>query len=90
MEEGRLLGHIVSKDDIRIDPERVAAIQTIPCPRNKKEVQSFMGKINFLRRFIPNLAENIRLITNMLKKDEDIKWMIEARSSFENIKQAIG
>ena len=49
-----------------------------------------MGKINFLRRFIPNLAENMRLITNMLKKDEDIKWTVEARSSFENIKHAIG
>ena len=45
-----------------------------------------MGKINFLRKFIPNLAENMRLITNMLKKDEDIKWTIEAHSSFENIK----
>jgi len=32
----------------------------------------------------------MRLITNMLKKDEDIKWMIQAHSSFENIKQAIG
>jgi len=49
-----------------------------------------MGKINFLRMFIPNLAENMRLITNMLKKDEDMKWTIEAHSSFENIKQVIG
>jgi len=38
MEEGRVLGHVISKDGIRIDPERVATIQTIPCPRNKKEV----------------------------------------------------
>jgi len=49
-----------------------------------------MGKINFLRRFIPNLAENMRLITNMLKKDQDIKWTMEARTSFESIKHAIG
>jgi len=90
MEEGKLLGHIVSKDRVKIDPERVAAIQNIPCPRNKKEVQSFMGKINFLRRFIPNLAETMRLITNMLKKDQEIKWMIESRASFEKIKHAIG
>jgi len=69
MEEGKLLSHIVSKYGVKIDPERVAAIQNIPCPRNKREVQSFMGKMIFLRRFIPNLAENMRLITNMLKKD---------------------
>jgi hypothetical protein len=36
MHEGKLLGHIVSKDGVRIDPKRVEAIQTITLPRNKK------------------------------------------------------
>jgi hypothetical protein len=40
----------------------------MPHPRNVKELQGFLGKINFLRRFIPNLAELIRLLNNMLKK----------------------
>jgi len=70
MEEGKMLGHIVSKDGVKIDPERVVDIQNIPFPRNKKEVQYFMGKINFLRRFIPNLVETMRLITDMLKKEQ--------------------
>eukprot|EP00253_Pinus_taeda_P031798 PITA_31798 len=69
LEEGKLLGHIISKDGIRIDPERIQAILQIPYPRNIKELQAFLGKINFLRRFIPNLAELIRLLRNMLKKD---------------------
>lgn len=43
-------------------------------PRNKKEVQSFIGKINFLRRFIQNLTEILRAITNMLRNDGEIKW----------------
>eukprot|EP00253_Pinus_taeda_P029274 PITA_29274 len=69
LEEGKLLGHIISKDGIRIDPERIQAILQIPYPRNIKELQEFLGKINFLRRFIPNLAKLIRLLRNMLKKD---------------------
>ena len=62
------MGHIVSKDGIRIDPKRVEAIDTIAIPRNVKEIQSFLGKIIFLRRFMPNLAELLGNITNMLKK----------------------
>ena len=52
MKEGKLLGHIVSAEGVRIDSNRVEAIQTLSLPRSKKEVQSFPGKINFLRRFV--------------------------------------
>ena len=38
MEEGKLLGHIISKDGIHIDPAHVQAIQQIDLPRNKKEI----------------------------------------------------
>jgi hypothetical protein len=69
MEEGKLLGHIVSPEGIKIDPERVKVIQLIDILRNKKSIQSFIGKINFLRRFIPNFAEIAKNITDMLKKD---------------------
>jgi hypothetical protein len=44
--------------------------------------------VNFLRRFIPNLAEVINFITNMLKKGIEIKWILEARKSFEDINVA--
>ena len=56
LEEGKLLGHIISKDGIRIDPTRIESILTISHPQNIKELQSFLGKINFLRRFISNLV----------------------------------
>ena len=39
MKEGKLLGHIISKEGIRIDPDIMAAIQKIGMPRNKKEIQ---------------------------------------------------
>eukprot|EP00253_Pinus_taeda_P021019 PITA_21019 len=86
MSEGKLLGHIISKDGIRIDPARVEAIQQLEQPRNKKEIQSFNGKLNFLRRFIPNLAEHLREMTNMLRKDSEIKWTEGAVKSFNLIK----
>jgi hypothetical protein len=90
MQEGKLLGHIVLKEGIKIDPKQVESIDTINIPRNKKEIQSFLGKINFLRRFIPNFDEIIKMITNILKKYNEVKWNVEAKASFEHIKKAIG
>ena len=58
-------------------------------PRSKKEVQSFIGQVNFLRRFIPIFAEILMNITNMLKRDHEIKWIIYARRYFRDIKLAI-
>lgn len=84
-----LLGHIISAAGVRIDPERVKVIHAFSVPRSKKDVQSFLGKIKFVRRFIPNFAELVKHITSMLKKGSEIKWTDAARKSFEAIKRAI-
>jgi hypothetical protein len=89
IQEGKLPGHIVSKYGIKVDPKRFEAIETINIPINKKEIQSFLGKIKFLRRFIPNFAEIVKLITSMMKKESEMKWTVEAKASFERVKKAI-
>jgi len=89
MDEGKLLGHIVFAHAVSIDPERVEAIQKIDIPIQKKATQGFLGKINFLRRFIPNLAEILKPIYDMLKKYVEIKWDNKARLSFQWVKYAL-
>jgi hypothetical protein len=89
MKEGRLLGHIVSTEGVRIDPSRVEAIQTLSLPRSKKEVQSFLGKVNFLRRFVSNFSELVKHITTMLRKGNEVKWVVGPRESFDRIKKAL-
>jgi len=64
---GKLLGHVVSEAGISIDPERVKAISFVPAPTSKKSIQAFMGKINFVRRFIPNFAYIVKPIHHLLK-----------------------
>ena len=54
-----------------------------------KEIQSFLGKVNFVRQFIPNFVEILKDITRMLKKGIDIKWTSEAKHSFEEIKRSL-
>jgi hypothetical protein len=57
-------------------------------PANKKALQSFLEKINFIRRFVPNFAERIKPLS-VIKKDVAFKWGDETNKSFEDIKNAI-
>ena len=71
--EGKLLGHIISKKGISIDQERVEAITQIPMPHNRKSMQSFMGTINFVQRFVPDFAQIVKPLQQMLKKSVQFK-----------------
>ena len=75
MIEETLLARIVLKEGVEINSRRVEAIQVINYPWHKQEVQSFLGKINFLIRFIPNFAKIVKEITNMLKKETEINGL---------------
>jgi hypothetical protein len=47
----------------------IAAILNLPAPTSKKEVQAFMGIINFIRRFVPDFSLMVKPIHNLLKQD---------------------
>jgi hypothetical protein len=56
-EEGKMLGHNISKYGINIDREIVKAISHLPLPHNNKVMQSFFVRINFVRNFTPDFIE---------------------------------
>lgn len=89
VQKEKLLGHIVSEEGVMIDLERVEAISKVPIPRTKKGIQSFFGKINFIRRFISKFSELTIPITNMLKKYQSIKLEEDAIQVFIGIKEAL-
>ena len=89
VEEGKLLGHIISQAGIHIDPERIKAIAQLPLPHSKKSMQSFFGKINFVRKFTPDFAETIKPLQKMIRKDVEFKWDDELKRDFNNIKTTI-
>jgi hypothetical protein len=57
-----------------IEPERTEAISKIPPPHNKNSMQSFLGKINFVRIFVLSFAETVKPLQDMIKKDVEFKW----------------
>jgi hypothetical protein len=87
--EGKLLGHIVSQEGVKIDPNRVKAIQQLSLPLSKTGVKSFFGQVNFLRRFVPDFSEIVKSIVDMMKGNKAFKWTDVGKKAFENIKEAI-
>jgi hypothetical protein len=49
---GKFLGFIVHEKGIKTDPKKIEAIQSVKAPTCKKYLQKFLGKANYLRRFI--------------------------------------
>jgi hypothetical protein len=67
--KGKILGHIISDSGISINPERIVPILNLPSPTSKKEVQAFMGIINFVHRFVPDFSLMLKPIHNIIKQD---------------------
>jgi hypothetical protein len=74
VEQDKLLGFIVSNERMIIDPERTQVYLKVPPPSSKKSMQSFLGQINFVRRFVPSFSEMVRPLQNLIKKDVQYHW----------------
>ncbi|HEX4851448.1 MAG TPA: ribonuclease H family protein, partial [Puia sp.] len=69
--------------------DRIESIKNLQIPNSRKELKSFFGKINFVRKFITGFAEIVQPLNAMLKKDAQMEWMPVAKAAFEDIKEAI-
>lgn len=85
---GDLLGFMVHKKGIKINQNKMKAILDTEPPTTKKQLQSLLGKFNFLRKFISNLRGKTKLFSHLLhlKKEEGFKWEPEHRREFDDIK----
>jgi hypothetical protein len=67
--EVEYLGVIVGDGKIRMDPVKVAGIHEWAKPQTVKDVQSFLGFLNFYRRFIKDFGEHSKPLTRLTRKD---------------------
>ena len=73
---GKFLGFIIHENGIEIDLDRIKSIRNVGPLTCKLEMQKFLGKVNYLRRFISNLAGKINAFTPILrlKNDAEFTW----------------
>jgi hypothetical protein len=86
---GEFLGFLVHEGGIEVGRKSMNAIDEVVPPTNLKELQSLLGKVNFVRRFISNLSQKVLPFSPLLKlkKDQKFSWGDEQQKAFDEIKR---
>jgi hypothetical protein len=86
---GKFLGFIIHQHGIEIDSKKIESINKIQPPQCKNDMQKFLGKLNYLRRFIFNLSRKISVFAPILwlKNEAEFTWGTEQQRAFDDIKK---
>ena len=85
----RYLGHVISKEGVYPDPEKISAIQEYPVPRTVKEVRAFLGLANYYRKFVQDFAKIAGPLHSLTKKGTAFRWTHECQTAFDRLKEAL-
>ena len=85
------LGHLVGRNGIQKDPEYVNAVQNFPKPENVKKLRSFLGLVNFQRKFIQNCSQICAPLNRWMGSSEKTKlvWDHEMEEAYKQLKDAM-
>ena len=84
--EVEYLGHIISHEGVKADPNKIKAIKEWRIPTTLRHLQVFLGLIGYYRKFVKNYGRIAAPLTTLLKKDA-FSWTPEATKAFEDLKQ---
>ena len=83
MDNVPFFGHVLTKDGIQPDESKVKLILDWPVPENQKELQQFMGSVNYLSKLLAFLSDLQAPLQPLLKKDSDIHLGRHSYNSFQ-------
>ena len=85
----KFLGHIVSNQKIKADPDKIDAIVNMSPPTDITSLRRFLGMINQLAKFLPNLAKITKPLGELLVKSNDWTWGSLQIESFTQLKSLL-
>lgn len=80
---------IVSKEGIKPSPKKLAAINNLEDPKSRKELQIWLGIVNYYRKFVPNMSTISGPLTHLLSQDVPWKWTPECSEACAKIKDLL-
>ena len=88
VQEVEYLGFVLRAGELAMNPNKTKAIEAWETPKCKKELQSFLGLVNYYRRFIRNCSRIAKPLTN-LTRNVPFDWSLEADKAFKDLKKAV-
>ena len=83
------MGHVLSNEGIKIDPEKAKAIMDMPRPTDVEGVQRLNGFVNYLAKFLPKLADSMEPIRRLTRKDVKWNWTEEQEDALQEVKRLV-
>ncbi|CAF4637437.1 unnamed protein product [Rotaria sp. Silwood2] len=83
------LGFIIDKNGKRSDPKRVEAIAHMPIPKNVKEVEAFIGKVNYYGKFLSNFSDKCKPLNALRRANVKWNWNQECQKAYDSLRQEI-
>ena len=78
------LGHVIGKNGLEADPEKVKAVQNFPVPQNQTDNKSFLGLCSYYRRYIKNFAMIAQPLHKAGETNSSFTWSEETQEAFES------
>ena len=85
----QFLGHIVSKEGIATDPEKIVKVKEWPRPKNVHDVKAFYGLCSYYRKFVRDFAKVAAPLTSLMKIENKFSWTEECEVAFEQLKDSL-
>ncbi|GFX21623.1 retrovirus-related Pol polyprotein from transposon 412 [Trichonephila clavipes] len=87
--EVNYLGHIISAEGVRTDPEKVSAVKNWKRPENLRELRSFLGLCTYYRKFVKGFSNIARPLHKLTESKQKFQWTKECEDSFLQLKEAL-
>lgn len=85
----KFYGHILTDKGLQPDESKIATIRNYPTPTDRKEVHRFIGMVNYLSRFIPNLSANLTNMRKLISESQPWKWTPTEAAEFHRVKSLV-
>merc|ERR1711893_128274 len=83
VQEVTYLGHVLSPEGIKPNPDKVKAIASFPTPTKMKQLRSFLGMIGYYRKFISGFGVITKVLYDLTKKDTPYVWLEQCKKAFQ-------